>query len=101
MTKIKMLVDGNVYTVTADGHATSSAVVCAGVSAIVFALENWLRMRVNLITKERESVIESGYASISFSGGVEAMTAFEVAIAGFLAIEASHIGEIEVDIQKN
>ncbi len=81
--------DENRHFLHVKGHATGSPQVCAGVSAIVYALAGWL---ANFGDRERDTVIlESGEAFFSVDGPKESVkTAFDMAIIGFLQIAKTH-----------
>ncbi len=80
-------------------HATGSPQVCAGVSAIVYALAGWL---ANFGDPEHDTVIlESGEAFFSIDSpkqGVEA--AFSLTIIGLLQIAKAHPDHLRVEEEK-
>ena len=81
---------GEVCRLSVDGHATGSPEVCAGVSAVVYALAGYLTNRV----PEAEIRLDSGRAQISCRGQ-RAM--FEMAWIGLAQIEKAHPEFIRVE----
>ena len=74
--------DGKRCLLAMDGHATGSEVVCAGASAIVYALAGYLlNSGEHLETLER-SELGSGQARISCVGDESVQAAFRVAGIG-------------------
>lgn len=79
--------DGDLFTLAVRGHATGSEEVCAGVSAIVYALAGWAE---NYAEADVRTELESGDALVTFRGGSEAEAAFDMAVIGLQQIEAGH-----------
>ena len=95
MTKVYSERDGNRYILSARGHSTGSPEVCAGVSAILYALLGFLE---NCPDKEifyRET--GSGHVTLDCQGGATVRAAFDMANIGLLQIQAKHPDYISVD----
>ena len=73
--------------------------VCAGVSAIVYALAGWL---ANFGTPEQDTVIlDSGKAFFSVDSSKEGVqAAFDLAVIGLLQIAKAHPDHLKVDSEK-
>lgn len=71
-------IDGRNCLLTMDGHATGSEVVCAGASAIVYALAGYLA-NTDCV---HESDLESGKAKVSCVGDKGVQAAFRMAGIG-------------------
>lgn len=89
------------YAITALGHAGYSSqgndIVCAGVSAIIYALLGFLN---NAPDKEKNlrAHAESGETCIFWSGkSVEVEAAFQMAVIGLLQISSAYPEHIQVD----
>lgn len=83
--------DGRLFMLSSKGHATGSEEVCAGVSAIIYALAGWAE---NFATEDVKIELESGDALIVFRGGTEAEAAFDMAVIGLKQIELGHAKNI-------
>lgn len=79
--------DHDCFLLVCKGHATGSEDVCAGVSAIVYALAGWAE---NYAESDVKTEFESGDALVTFRGGSEAEAAFDMAVIGLKQIEAGH-----------
>lgn len=97
MVKVYAEKDGNIFTLTSEGHATGSEEVCAGVSAIVYALAGWVN---NYASDNVVIELESGDARIVFSGGSEAEAAFDMAVIGLKQIELGHKKSVSVRFEE-
>lgn len=95
MTVIRATLDGGRCSIRAQGHATGSPVVCAGVSALLCALSGYLANR------ERGGVFynktEPGDAVFAFSADPEAMEAVRCVLIGLLQIQLSHPDFLHVE----
>lgn len=81
------------------GHADynpGNDIVCAGCSAVVYALAGWLENSVGRLNSAPIIRLESGDATIQAAGQVE--EAFRQALCGLLGIEASHPEHVQVKI---
>ena len=78
------------HELTINGHAGSAEygkdIVCAGVSAIAFALLGWLENNQEELTEMDELIAEDGQVYIACAGSDEVSTAFEVALMGLIQI---------------
>ncbi len=91
MTKIQLAQAGGRYRLTARGHATGSEKVCAGISAIVYALAGWLANAEKTGAAYVESLrLDSADVEIIFSGGSEAEAVFLMAEVGLLQIQLQY-----------
>jgi len=91
--------DENWHYLHVKDHATGSPQVCAGVSAIVYALAGWL---ANFGTPEQDTVIlDSGKAFFSVDSGKEGVkAAFDLAVIGLLQIAKGHPEHLQVEEEK-
>ena len=94
MTRVYAEKNGNSYTLECKGHATGSEEVCAGVSAIIYALAGWAE---NYAESDVKTELEPGDALVMFSGGSECEAAFDMAVIGLRQIELGHPEYIAVD----
>lgn len=92
MTRISTAVKGNRFTIRAVGHATGSVEVCAGVSAILYALAGYL---INAPVKVHALRLESGEALLDFEGGGEA---FQMAVIGLAQMGERFPGYLQVGL---
>lgn len=96
MVFISAVSEGREFVLEAHNHAGDSK-VCAGVSAIIYALAGWCDNEI----KEGHCIIElaPGSAFIGFKGGKKAETAYDVTVLGLKQIERSHPDEIVVELR--
>lgn len=85
--------DRDRFLVTCKGHATGSEKVCAGVSAVIYALAGWVN---NYAEAEVRIELESGDALITFRGGSEAEAAFDMALIGLKQIQLAEPDKVSV-----
>lgn len=83
------------YLITAQGHATGNEKVCAGVSAILYSLAGWIVNNEQALVYHTQK-LKSGDAALEWWGGIEAKTAFDMAVIGMLQIEKKYPENIEV-----
>ena len=88
MTEIYAEKAGDLYTISAKGHAAGSSEVCAAVSAILYALAGYMENAGESIDSILTSM-DSGCAVISFRGGQAAEAVFDMAVIGLMQIEAA------------
>ena len=93
MTQVYAERSGNRCILSAKGHATGSPEVCAGVSAILYALAGYL---INHDIKISEQRMEDADVHLEFTGGEGAVAAYEMAVIGLLQIEKAHPEFIQV-----
>jgi uncharacterized protein YsxB (DUF464 family) len=90
--------EGNRYLLSAKNHATGSDVVCAAVSALVFAVAGYVKTAE---AKRKAQVynfrLDSGNALVHCHGDRDVGTAFETVLIGLKQIELSHPDLIKVD----
>lgn len=96
MVKVYAEKDGDRYTLECKGHATGSEAVCAGVSAIVYALAGWAEQYAE---REVKVELDSGEGLVTFRGGSEAEAAFDMAVIGLRQIEPDYGAYISVDCE--
>lgn len=90
MTKISLGQGDGRYFLEFRGHAAGSERVCAGVSAIVYALAGWLVNAEDAgLVRVHRLELHSGEAELMFSGGAEVETAFQVAEIGLRQLAES------------
>lgn len=82
------------HELTINGHAGYAEygkdIVCAGVSAIAFALLGWLENNQEEITQLDELMVEDGQVYIACAGSDNVNVAFQVALMGFIQIAREH-----------
>ena len=98
MIRINYCREGDRHRLAVDGHAGQAPrghdIVCAGVSAISFALIGYLQQR------ETEAQISGGAGSLAIDcrGDERAASAFDMALCGWLQIAANYPHHVEVYI---
>lgn len=103
MTEVKALimdVESGFYhcEIKAEGHATGSAEVCAGISAVLFELVGALN-NFSSINPLRVQM-DPGDAMLAFEGGTVAKLAYEMTVIGLLQIEKSYPGYMKVSSEE-
>ncbi len=78
-------------------HATGEPLVCAGASAIVWALAGWLRN--NSGAEDLVLHLRAGDAFVQCPRTREAVVAFEMAAVGLRQIEKAFPGYIHVEVR--
>lgn len=90
---------GDRHKLTITGHAGygehGSDIVCAGVSAISYALLGFLQ---NTKTLELKAETESGNMALVCTGGADVASAFEMAVIGYLQISRKYPQCVDVYI---
>lgn len=91
--------DGDSHNLSVNGHAGYSTkgqdIVCAGVSAIVYALIGWLENNISTFTSVDES---NGEVVISCEGDEKTATAFYMAAIGIEQIANTYPAHVSIDI---
>ena len=91
--------DGESHNLSVNGHAGYSTkgqdIVCAGVSAIVYALIGWLENNIATFTSVDES---NGEVVISCEGDEKTATAFYMAAIGIEQIANTYPAHVSIDI---
>lgn len=83
------------FLISAKGHAEGDDPrVCAGISAILYALAGLLDNTPEIKTEQAD--LESGDAIVRFSGDTEAETAYRMTLIGLMQIAESYPGYMEV-----
>lgn len=103
MTKITITMAEPRYSILFDGHATGSAEVCAGISALMFSLEGYLRNHEDELFIHSAKLDEPGFGFISFELEDPAKNitgAFEMAAIGLLQIAESYPEFCEVNLNE-
>lgn len=93
MTKINITMAEPRYSILFDGHAAGSAEVCAGISALMFSLEGYLRNHEDELFLHSAKLDEPGFGYISFELEDPAKNitgAFEMTAIGLLQIAGSY-----------
>ena len=86
--------DGNRYLLCAKNHAPGSDVVCAAVSALVYAFAGYA---ANFAPETYGMQLESGNATIHCIGGDDVEASFITVVTGLKQIELSHPEYIKVE----
>lgn len=84
-----------------DGHANynpGNDIVCAGCSAILYGLVNWLENSKDKLHGNPYIRMDSGTATISAKGGPELHEAFKQALFGFMSISSSYPENVSVKV---
>lgn len=80
---------------SAKDHAESSALVCAGISSIMYALAGFI---LNEMGSENCRIsLDSGFAKVSCECTDRTLPAFEMAIIGLLQINLSYPQEMKIN----
>lgn len=93
-----LIVDGNVMTVQALGHATGSQDCCTAVSTIMYALAGFLQNDAEATLDE--VVLNPGEARLVFTGGKEARGALQMAKIGLLQLQKAYVDYLRVDVME-
>lgn len=100
MIRIRYGTDDKTHSLAVVGHAgyndQGKDIVCAGVSAIIYALLGWLENNRDKVSFIRTGV-ESGEVLVALEGGQEAKTVFEVATIGLEQIAAKYPDHVAVE----
>jgi uncharacterized protein YsxB (DUF464 family) len=86
--------DGNRYLLCVKDHATGSDIVCAAVSALVYAFAGYA---ANFAAETYGMRLESGNATIHCTGGDDVEASFNTVVTGLKQIELSHPEYIKVE----
>lgn len=99
MIRVRYLREGDHHTLSIQGHAGyaehGNDIVCAGVSAISYALLGWLNHAGCDISAAR---VDSGDLEVSCKGIKQAATAFDMAVIGLGQIAKKYPRHVEVYI---
>ena len=103
MTKIEITKADPRYSILFDGHATGSAEVCAGVSALMYSLEGYLRNHEQDLFLHSAKIDDPGWGYISFeledpSNFIRG--AFDLVMVGLMQIAASYPDFCEVKLNE-
>lgn len=87
------------------GHAGFSRdgepdIVCAGCSAVVYALLGWMENHPERFRTEGPARISSGEVFLCASGGADFQAAFETAEIGLMQIERKYPGNVKIRLRK-
>ena len=93
-----LIVDGNVMTVQALGHATGSQDCCTAVSTIMYSLAGFLQNDAEATLDE--VVLNSGDARLVFTGGKEARGALRMAKIGLLQLQRAYGDCLRVNVME-
>lgn len=101
MLRVRYRTDGNAHALTLMGHAnydeTGRDIVCAGASAIVYALLGWLENHDDDI-EFINSNVEPGETWVTCEGGEKTATAFEMARIGLEQLATAYPDHVETDM---
>ena len=103
MTKIEITKADPRYSILFDGHATGSAEVCAGISALMYSLEGYLRNHEQDLFLHSAKIDDPGWGYISFeledpSNFIRG--AFDLVMVGLMQIAASYPDFCEVKLNE-
>lgn len=104
MTRAEITLAEPRYSVVLDGHATGSPEVCAGISALVYSLEGFLREHEENLFLHSAKLDQEGWAYIMFeledhpSNRIKG--AFELFTIGLLQIQETYPEFCEVKIKE-
>lgn len=93
MTKIEITIADPRFSLVFDGHATGSAEVCAGVSALMYSLEGFLQNNTDDLFIYSAKTDKPGWAYIMFEledPSPKIKGAFELVVIGLLQIQGSY-----------
>lgn len=89
------------HELTVNGHAGYAEygkdIVCAGVSAIVFALLGWMEHNEEEIDDLEDMIAEDGQVYIACTGNDKLETAFQVAVLGLIQIARAHPDHVDIE----
>ena len=88
MTNFKASKKYGIYSIEVDGHATGSDSVCAGISALCYALMGVADNSDALIVESMN--VYDGHFDMCWRGGIEAKTAFNMITIGLSQIAQSY-----------
>ncbi len=94
MTIISARTESGEYIIEAKGHATGSEQVCAGISAIMYALAGVIQ---NRLVDGSYTISDSGEARCEFSGE-NAQAFYDMTVIGLKQIALSYPGFVGGDI---
>ena len=103
MTKIEITKADPRYSILFDGHATGSPEVCAGISALMYSLEGYLRNHEQDLFLHSAKIDDPGWGYISFeledpSNFIRG--AFDLVMVGLMQIAASYPDFCEVKLNE-
>ena len=88
------------HELTINGHAGYAEhgkdIVCAGVSAIAFALLGWLENNEEEITQLDELMVDDGEVYIACAGSDNVNVAFQVALIGLIQISRQYPDHVTI-----
>ena len=100
MIRVRYAREGNLHSLTMDGHADYAGhgedIVCSGVSAIVCALLGWLENNSEDLSY-CDCDAHSGSLSIECEGGERTEAAFDMMIIGLLQIEDGYRDHVTIE----
>lgn len=100
MTQAYIEIDGGQCLLALRDHATGSESVCAGVSALAFALAGYLANAEEHLEEVYTNTVERGKVCIHCKGDAFVEEAFRLTAVGLLQIEAKEPDYIRVDIEE-
>lgn len=93
------------HELTINGHAGYAEhgkdIVCAGVSAIVFALLGWMEHNEDEIDDLEDLIAEDGQVYIACTGNDKLETAFQVAVLGLIQIARAHPDYVDIEYDRD
>lgn len=95
MTKVYGEVSGGRCLIKAHGHATGNPQVCAGVSALLSAVDGYLSQHPDMVLRRKLAP-----ADVVLEFDTTAQSVFDVAMIGLIQIEMAHPEFISVKIGK-
>ena len=93
--------DKGKHELTIRGHAGYAEhgkdIICAGVSAIVYALLGWIEQHEDELTELEDVIVEDGQVFIACAGNDNVNTAFQVAMTGLQMMAGAHPDYVYID----
>ena len=102
MTTVNITISEPRYTIILDGHATGSAEVCSGISALVYALADFLENNEDKIFLKSINLDHAGWGYIMFEledPSPKMKGAFELVMIGLLQIAKAYPDFCKVDVK--
>lgn len=89
------------HELTVNGHAGYAEygkdIVCAGVSALVYALWGWLECNQDEVDDVADVILEDGQVCITCTGNDKVNTAFQMAMIGLAQIAGAHPDYVDIE----
>ena len=100
MTKISIINENGLHSITADGHAEGSETLCAAISTIMQMLVGWLNNAEEHLKETAVTLISDGYCKVIAKGDACLDAVFEAAEIGLRMLELTDPNKIKVFLSK-